>query len=96
LFQNFTIHYWIEKGADRKKLVMGMPMYGQSFSLADNNQNGVNAPTYGGGEAGEETRARGFLSYYEVRTERFGGSKADQNVPDLYQRDQQGLEGGAG
>lgn len=64
--QNFTIHYWIEKGADRKKLVMGMPMYGQSFSLADNNDNGLNAPTYGGGEAGEDTRARGFLAYYEV------------------------------
>lgn len=43
-----------------------MPMYGQSFSLADNNQIGLNAPTYGGGEAGEETRARGFLAYYEV------------------------------
>lgn len=45
---------------------MGMPMYGQSFSLADNQQNGLNAPTYGGGEAGEETRARGFLAYYEI------------------------------
>lgn len=47
---------------------MGMPMYGQSFSLADNQQNGLNSPTYGGGEAGEETRARGFLAYYEVTT----------------------------
>ncbi|KAJ8920078.1 hypothetical protein NQ315_011732 [Exocentrus adspersus] len=65
---NFTIHYWIEKGADRRKLVMGMPMYGQSFSLADNNENGLNAATYGGGEAGEETRARGFLAYYEICT----------------------------
>lgn len=64
--QNSTIHYWIEQGADRKKLVLGMPMYGQSFSLAENTENGLNAPTYGGGEAGEETRARGFLSYYEV------------------------------
>ncbi|XP_022917654.2 probable chitinase 10 isoform X1 [Onthophagus taurus] len=63
---NFTIHYWIEQGADPKKLVLGMPMYGQSFSLADNSDNGLNAPTYGGGEAGEETRARGFLSYYEI------------------------------
>ncbi|CAG9819069.1 unnamed protein product [Phaedon cochleariae] len=63
---NFTIHYWIEKGADRKKLVMGMPMYGQSFSLADNANTGLNAATYGGGEAGEETRARGFLAYYEI------------------------------
>jgi hypothetical protein len=23
---NYTINYWISKGADRKKLVMGMPM----------------------------------------------------------------------
>lgn len=45
-----------------------MPMYGQSFSLADNNKNGLNSPTYGGGEAGEATRARGFLSYYEICT----------------------------
>ncbi|KAF2898205.1 hypothetical protein ILUMI_07967 [Ignelater luminosus] len=63
---NFTINYWISEGADRKKIVLGMPMYGQSFSLADNSNTGLNAPTYGGGEAGEETRARGFLAYYEI------------------------------
>nr|CAD7413840.1 unnamed protein product [Timema poppensis] len=63
---NFSIHYWIRQGADPKKIVMGMPMYGQSFSLADNSEHGLNAPTYGGGEAGEATRARGFLAYYEV------------------------------
>lgn len=63
---NYSIHYWISQGADRKKLVMGMPLYGQSFSLADNLKNSLNSPTYGGGEAGEATRARGFLSYYEV------------------------------
>lgn len=45
---------------------MGLPMYGQSFTLSDANQNGLNAPSYGGGEAGEFTRARGFLAYYEV------------------------------
>jgi len=45
---------------------MGAPLYGQSFSLAEINVHGLNAPTYGGGEAGEATRARGFLSYYEV------------------------------
>ncbi|XP_028131818.1 probable chitinase 10 [Diabrotica virgifera virgifera] len=63
---NYTMNYWIEKGADRKKLVMGMPTYGQSFSLSDNKNHGLNVPTYGGGEAGEETRARGFLAYYEI------------------------------
>lgn len=45
---------------------MGAPLYGQSFSLAERSHRGLNAPTYGGGEAGEATRARGFLSYYEV------------------------------
>lgn len=66
LLQNFSINYWIEKGANPKKLVMGVPLYGQSFSLAERNEHGLNAPTYGGGEAGEATRARGFLAYYEV------------------------------
>jgi chitinase len=65
---NFTINYWIQKGADPRKLIMGMPTYGQSFSLAERTNHGLNAPTYGGGEAGEETRARGFLSYYEICT----------------------------
>ncbi|KAJ8878485.1 hypothetical protein PR048_019063, partial [Dryococelus australis] len=65
---NYSIHYWISQGADRKKIVMGIPMYGQSFSLADNTDHDLNAPTYGGGEAGEATRARGFLAYYEICT----------------------------
>lgn len=64
--QNFSIHYWMEKGAPPEKLIMGAPLYGQSFSLADRSHRGLNVPTYGGGEAGEATRARGFLSYYEV------------------------------
>ena len=64
--QNYTINYWIDQGADRKKIVMGMPTYGQSFSLADNSVNGLNARSYGKGEAGQFTRAGGFLAYYEM------------------------------
>lgn len=67
-FQNFTINYWIEKGADRRKLIMGLPMYGQTFSLADSTRHDMNSPTYGPGLAGEYTRAGGFLAYYEVPT----------------------------
>ncbi|XP_008545430.1 probable chitinase 10 [Microplitis demolitor] len=63
---NFSIRYWIQQGAPPKKLVMGAPLYGQSFSLAERNQHDLNAPTYGGGEAGDATRARGFLAYYEI------------------------------
>ena len=45
---------------------MGMPMYGQSFTLSQTKNKGLNQKTYGGGEAGRFTRARGFLAYYEV------------------------------
>lgn len=41
-------------------------MYGQSFTLTDSSNNGLNAPSSGGGTAGEYTRASGFLSYYEI------------------------------
>ncbi|ENN70443.1 hypothetical protein YQE_12947, partial [Dendroctonus ponderosae] len=63
---NFSINYWIEKGADPKKLVMGMPLYGQSFTLADSSNYALNDPSYGPGEAGEFTRAGGFLAFYEI------------------------------
>jgi chitinase len=45
---------------------MGMPLYGQSFTLANPSEHGLNAPSTGGGTAGEFTRAAGFLSYYEI------------------------------
>lgn len=47
---------------------MGIPLYGQTFSLADANKHDLNAPSYGPGQAGEYTRAGGFLAYYEVMT----------------------------
>lgn len=45
---------------------MGVPLYGQSFTLSDPENNGVNAKAPGPGKAGEYTRAAGFLAYYEV------------------------------
>lgn len=45
---------------------MGAPMYGQSFAVVEGGGSGLGAPAYAGGEAGDETRARGFLAFYEV------------------------------
>ena len=47
---------------------MGLPMYGQSFTLSQSKNHGLNQKSYGGGEAGPYTRARGFLAYYEVNS----------------------------
>ncbi|CAG9783695.1 unnamed protein product [Diatraea saccharalis] len=63
---NYTVHYWMDKGATPQKLVLGVPFYGQTFSLVEGAGTELGAPTYAGGEAGDETRARGFLAFYEI------------------------------
>lgn len=72
----FPVNYWIQGGAPSRKLVMGVPFYGQSFVLSSAQNYDLNAPSYGPGEAGKYTRANGFLAYYEIcnKTNRDGWS----------------------
>ena len=63
---DFTMRYWVENGAPPNKLVMGMPLYGQAFTLNSPDNTGLNAPANQKGQAGEFTRAAGFLAYYEI------------------------------
>ncbi len=57
--------YYVQKGADKSKLVMGIPTYGQAFTLSDPSNHGLNAKGTKG-QAGAFTRAAGFLAYHEV------------------------------
>lgn len=60
-----AVKYWKSKGAPPKKIILGIPAYGRTFTLSTS-QNGVKAPTSGPGTAGVYTKERGFLAYYEV------------------------------
>ncbi|KAH8410068.1 hypothetical protein KR009_005600, partial [Drosophila setifemur] len=63
---NFSIHYWLDQGTPADKLIMGMPLYGQSFSLSDQAHCSLNDMSIGPGQAGTYTRSGGFLAYYEI------------------------------
>ena len=58
--------YFHQKGAPKEKLVMGMPTYGQSFTLSSASNNALNAAASGAGKAGPFTRQAGLLAYNEI------------------------------
>ncbi|KAG8132103.1 hypothetical protein E2320_009986, partial [Naja naja] len=64
-YEDNAVQYWKSKGAPAKKIILGIPAYGRSFTLSTS-QNGVKAPTSGPGTAGIYTKERGFLAYYEI------------------------------
>uniref|UniRef100_T1JB05 chitinase n=1 Tax=Strigamia maritima TaxID=126957 RepID=T1JB05_STRMM len=63
---NFSVHYWMQLGTPREKLIMGVPAYGQTWTLIDSNQHGMNSNASGPGEAGIYSRQGGMLAYYEI------------------------------
>ncbi|CAH1711931.1 unnamed protein product [Chironomus riparius] len=63
---NATIHYYLKNGADRDKLVLGIPTYGRSYTLFNPESNEIGSPADGPGEQGDATREKGYLAYYEI------------------------------
>jgi len=55
----------VRKGCPKDKLVIGVPLYGRTFTLSTSD-NSLGAPVSGAGVAGTFTREKGFLAYYEV------------------------------
>lgn len=63
---DFAAKEWARQGAPLEKLIIGMPVYGRTFSLSDPAKFDIGAETLGGGDAGRYTGEEGFLSYYEI------------------------------
>jgi chitinase len=66
--QDYSAREWVKQGAPKEKLMIGMPTYGRSFTLVDDDKFDIGAPASGGGKAGKYTAEAGFMSYYEVQT----------------------------
>nr|XP_017523263.1 chitinase-3-like protein 1 [Manis javanica] len=62
---DYAVSYVLRLGAPAHKLVMGIPTFGRSFTLASSNT-GMGAPTSGPGLAGRFTKEEGILAYYEI------------------------------
>ncbi|XP_004375324.1 chitinase-3-like protein 1 isoform X1 [Trichechus manatus latirostris] len=62
---DYAVGYMLRLRAPANKLVMGIPTFGKSFTLASS-EAGVGAPISGPGTAGPFTREEGILAYYEV------------------------------
>ncbi|XP_065309332.1 chitinase-3-like protein 1 isoform X1 [Dermacentor albipictus] len=61
-----AVKMWLDKGAKPNKLVLGMPLYGRTFTLANPKNDGFLAPTVGPGPAGPATGEAGYLGYSEI------------------------------
>ncbi|XP_030029111.1 mucin-2 isoform X2 [Manduca sexta] len=63
---DYTIKFYLENGADRNKLVLGIPTYGRSYTLFNADAVEIGSPADGPGEQGDATKEKGYLAYYEI------------------------------
>jgi len=61
-----TIKFYLKHGASRDKLVLGIPTYGRSYTLANPDAHETGSPTVGPGAKGAGTQEDGYLAYYEI------------------------------
>ncbi|KAK0083095.1 hypothetical protein PV326_006871 [Microctonus aethiopoides] len=63
---NWTMNYLTSLGAEKKKLVAGIPFYGQAYRLTQPDRSRLGDPAAGPGNPGEFTGQPGMLAYYEI------------------------------
>ncbi|XP_055379611.1 chitinase-3-like protein 1 [Condylostylus longicornis] len=61
-----TVNNWIANGASPSKLILGIPVYGRTWSLSNPNSNAVGSPANGPGMAGPYSKESGVLTYLEI------------------------------
>ena len=49
----WAVNYWLSNGTPKDKLILGVPLYGRSFTLAESSYHDIGAPVKGAGYAGD-------------------------------------------
>jgi chitinase len=60
------MEHLVRLGAPRHKLLVGIPFYGQSFTVGSRANTEPGAPSKGPGRPGKFTNQPGMLAYYEI------------------------------
>uniref|UniRef100_A0A6P7GDA6 Probable chitinase 10 n=1 Tax=Diabrotica virgifera virgifera TaxID=50390 RepID=A0A6P7GDA6_DIAVI len=87
------LEYWLSLNVDPAKINMGVPTYGRTFTLLDQDHTSLYDPVAGPGKKGEYTGLKGSLGYHEI-CEFFSGSDStyywddEQKVPHRIYNDQ--------
>ena len=66
---DYAMQLLVKMGASKEKLILGVPFYGQTFTLAQNRKDivqGYGSQSSGPGEPGEFTNQPGMMSYNEI------------------------------
>ncbi|XP_070286407.1 chitotriosidase-1 [Myotis yumanensis] len=85
-----AVQQWLQQGTPASKLVLGVPTYGRTFTLASRADTGVGAPATGPGTPGPFTKEAGLLAYYEVCAWKGAAQHRipEQEVPYAFRGDQ--------
>lgn len=59
---NYSVNYWMSKGLDRSKIIIGLPTYGHSYRLVNPFNTNIGAPAEDYGSVG----VLGYVTYSEV------------------------------
>ncbi|XP_076757244.1 uncharacterized protein LOC143427196 [Xylocopa sonorina] len=63
---DYTINYLLKKGASAEKIILGIPTYGRSYTLYNQDATDLGSPADGPGVEGDASREKGYLAYYEI------------------------------
>ncbi|XP_008545499.1 mucin-5AC isoform X1 [Microplitis demolitor] len=63
---DYTISYLLKHDVSSDKIILGIPTYGRSYTLFNQDATVIGSPADGPGEEGDATREKGYLAYYEI------------------------------